>query len=153
MSFFDAITTIVKTAPGAGMIFFITTNALLFAYFITKLGIPQAVTQFVVSLDMPQWAFLLLINFIFLIIGFFLEGVPVVLMFVPVIFPAAMQMGIDPVHFGIIVILNIELGLVTPPVGLNLFVGSAITKQPIREVFMGALPWMIVTVITLFLVT
>ena len=135
------------------MIFFITTNALLFAYFITKLGIPQAVTQFVVSLDMPQWAFLLLINFIFLIIGFFLEGVPVVLMFVPVIFPAAMQMGIDPVHFGIIVILNIELGLVTPPVGLNLFVGSAITKQPIREVFMGALPWMIVTVITLFLVT
>ena len=149
----SAIRTIVKTAPGAGMIFFITTNALLFAYFITKLGIPQAVTQFVVSLDMPQWAFLLLINFIFLIIGFFLEGVPVVLMFVPVIFPAAMQMGIDPVHFGIIVILNIELGLVTPPVGLNLFVGSAITKQPIREVFMGALPWMIVTVITLFLVT
>ena len=74
-------------------------------------------------------------------------------MFVPVIFPAAMQMGIDPVHFGIIVILNIELGLVTPPVGINLFVGSAITKQPIREVFMGALPWMIVTVITLFLVT
>ena len=120
---------------------------------LTKIGIPQAVTEFVLSLNMPQWLFLLLINFIFLIIGFFLEGVPVVLMFVPVLFPAAIGMGVDPIHFGIIVILNIELGLVTPPVGLNLFVGSAITNQPILEVFRGALPWMIVTVITLFIIT
>ena len=153
LSFKTAVETMVKTAPSAGMIFFITTNALLFAYFITKIGIPQAVTNFILALDMPQWLFLLLINFVFLIIGFFLEGVPVVLMFVPVLFPAAMEMGVDPIHFGIIVVLNIELGLVTPPVGLNLFVGSAITNQPIWEVFRGALPWMIVTIITLFIVT
>jgi C4-dicarboxylate transporter DctM subunit len=153
LDFKTAVATMIKTAPSAGMIFFITTNALLFAYFITKIGIPQAVTNFVLSLDMPQWLFLLLINFIFLIIGFFLEGVPVVLMFVPVLFPAAVQMGVDPIHFGIIVVLNIELGLVTPPVGLNLFVGSAITNQPIWEVFRGALPWMIVTIITLFIIT
>jgi len=153
LSFKTAVETMVKTAPSAGMIFFITTNALLFAYFITKIGIPQAVTNFILALDIPQWLFLLLINFVFLIIGFFLEGVPVVLMFVPVLFPAAMEMGVDPIHFGIIVVLNIELGLVTPPVGLNLFVGSAITNQPIWEVFRGALPWMIVTIITLFIVT
>ena len=153
LTFKTAVETMVKTAPSAGMIFFITTNALLFAYFITKIGIPQAVTNFILALDMPQWLFLLLINFVFLIIGFFLEGVPVVLMFVPVLFPAAMEMGVDPIHFGIIVVLNIELGLVTPPVGLNLFVGSAITNQPIWEVFRGALPWMIVTIITLFIVT
>lgn len=153
LNFKGVLDTMIKTAPSAGMIFFITTNALLFAFFVTKLGIPDAVTKFVLSLDIPQWAFLLIVNLLFLVIGFFLEGVPVVLMFVPVIFPAAVQMGVDPIHFGIIVILNIELGLVTPPVGLNLFVGSAITKQPIWEVFKGALPWMIVTVITLLIVT
>ena len=149
----QAVSTIVRTAPNAGMIFFITTNALLFAFFITKLGIPAAVTDYLISLDMERWQFLLLVNLMLTIVGFFLEGVPTILMFVPVLFPAAMEMGVDPVHFCIIVVLNIELGLMTPPVGLNLFIGSSISKQPVIEVFKAALPWMSVTVIMLFLVT
>jgi C4-dicarboxylate transporter DctM subunit len=94
-----------------------------------------------------------MVNLMFLIVGFFLEGVPTILMFVPVLFPAAMAVGVDPIHFGIIVIVNIELGLVTPPVGLNLFVGSGVSGQPVLEAFYGALPWMIVTVGVLALVT
>ncbi len=148
-----AIRTIVAVAPSVGMIFFITTNALLFAFFITSLGIPQAVTDFIVSLNMPPWVFLLIVNILLTIVGFFLEGVPTILMFVPVLFPAAMALGIDPIHFGIIVIINIELGLVTPPVGLNLFVGSSITGVQVMEVFKAAIPWMTVTVIMLLLVT
>ncbi|MFT7390752.1 MAG: C4-dicarboxylate transporter DctM subunit [Paracoccaceae bacterium] len=149
----DAMRAIIETAPSVGMIFFITTNALLFAFFVTKLGIPAAVTAYLVSLGMEPWQFLLLVNLIFLIVGFFLEGVPTILMFVPVLFPAAMAMGVDPVHFGIIVIVNIELGLVTPPVGLNLFVASGVSGRPVLEVFRGALPWMTVTVLMLMLVT
>ena len=109
------VRTIVDTAPAVGMIFFITTNALLFAFFITKIGIPAQITRIIFDMGLEPWQFLLLINVVFLIVGFFLEGVPTVLMFVPVLFPAAVEMGIDPIHFGIIVIVNIELGLVTPP--------------------------------------
>lgn len=148
-----ALRTIVATAPAVGMLFFITTNALLFAFFVTKLGIPAAMTDFITSLGLERWQFLLMVNLAFLIIGFFLEGVPTILMFVPVLFPAAMAMGVDPIHFGIIVIVNIELGLVTPPVGLNLFVAAGVSKEPVWEVFYGALPWMAVTIIVLMLVT
>lgn len=153
LTFGDAVRTIVATAPSVGMIFFIATNALLFAFFLTKIGVPQAISDALVGLGLPRWAFLLLVNLVLMIVGFFLEGVPVILMFVPVLFPAAMAMGVDPVHFGIIVIVNIELALVTPPVGLNLFVGSSVSGLPVIEVFRATLPWMIVTVIMLILVT
>lgn len=149
----SAVQSVIRTAPSVGMIFFIATNALLFAYFITKLGIPQAVTDFLVGLELSKVGFLMLINLLLTIVGFFLEGVPTILMFVPVIFPAAMALGIDPIHLGIIIIINIELGLVTPPVGLNLFVGSTISGQPVGQVFKAALPWMAVTFIMLMLVT
>lgn len=149
----DVCSTVARTAPSVGMIFFITTNALLFAFFVTKIGLPASVTAAIQEAGLEQWQFLLLVNLLFLIVGFFLEGVPTILMFVPVLFPTAVAMGIDPVHFGIIVIVNIELGLVTPPVGLNLFVASGISDQPVAEVFKGALPWMIVTLMVLFLVT
>ncbi len=153
LTFRGALETVIETAPSVGMIFFITTNALLFAFFVTKVGIPAAVTTYVTELGLEPWQFLLLINLIFLVIGFFLEGVPTILMFVPVLFPAAMSMGIDPVHFGIIVIVNIELGLVTPPIGLNLFVATGVSGESVLEVFRGALPWMAVTVAVLLLVT
>lgn len=149
----SALRAVIKTAPSVGMIFFITTNALLFAFFITKLGIPQAVTTFLLEMQLSKEAFLMLVNILLTVVGFFLEGVPTILMFVPVVFPAAMALGVDPVHLGIIIVLNIELGLVTPPVGLNLFVGAGISGKPVVEVFRAALPWMAVTVVMLLLVT
>jgi C4-dicarboxylate transporter DctM subunit len=149
----SALQAVIRTAPSVGMIFFIATNALLFAYFITKMGLPQAVTQLLLDLKLSKEAFLMIVNVLLTIVGFFLEGVPTILMFVPVIFPAAMALGVDPVHLGIIIIINIELGLVTPPVGLNLFVGSSISGQPVGQVFKAALPWMSVTLVMLLLVT
>jgi C4-dicarboxylate transporter DctM subunit len=148
-----AIDTVLTTAPTIGMVFFITTNALLFAFFITQLGIPQALANFLTSMNTPAWLFLMMVNILLIIVGFFLEGTPTVLMFVPILFPAAKQLGIDPVHFCVIIVVNIELGLIHPPVGLNLFVGSAISGLPVMEVFYAVLPWMCVTVVTLLLVT
>ncbi len=145
--------TLVATSPSVGMIFFITTNALLFAFFITKLGLPQAVSSFLVSEHTPQWLFLAMVNVVLIIVGFFLEGVPTILMFIPLLFPAATALGVDPVHFCIIVVVNIELGLIHPPIGLNLYVGSAVSGLPAWEVFMAVLPWMTVTIATLLLVT
>lgn len=149
----SAARTILATAPTVGMIFFITTNALLFSFLITQLGVPAAVGAFIVSLDTPPWLFLLMVNLLLVVVGLFLEGVPTILMLIPILFPAAKAIGIDPVHFCIVVVVNIELGLITPPVGLNLFVGNAISGMPVTEVFRAVLPWMCVTILTLILVT
>lgn len=147
------VDSIVGTAPAVGMIFFITTNALLFAFFITQLGIPQAVSDFLLAMHTPQWVFLLMVNIVLVIVGFFLEGVPTILMFIPLLFPAAVALGVDPVHFCIIVVVNIELGLIHPPIGLNLYVGSAVSGLSAWDVFRAVLPWMSVTIATLLLVT
>ena len=144
---------IVRTTPRVGLIFWIAANAILFGFYLTKLGVPQAVAKWIISLDMGPWMFLLMVNMVLVIVGLFLEGVPTILLFVPVLFPAAQAMGIDPVHFGIIVVVNIELGLVTPPVGLNLYVGSTIADLPLERVFRACLPWMAVDVFVLALVT
>jgi C4-dicarboxylate transporter DctM subunit len=144
---------IVISAARVGTIFWIAANAILFGFFVTKLGIPVIITDYIIGLDLEPWQFLLVVNVVLVIIGFFLEGVPTILIFMPILFPAAQAIGIDPVHFGIIVVVNIELGLITPPVGLNLFVGASISGLSVVSVFRATLPWMISTVVTLGLVT
>jgi C4-dicarboxylate transporter DctM subunit len=149
----DIFSVIVRTTPRVGLIFWIATNAILFGFYLTKLGVPQAVANWIIGLKMGPWMFLLMVNLVLVVVGLFLEGVPTILLFVPVLFPAAKALAIDPVHFGIVVIVNIELGLVTPPVGLNLYVGSTISGLPIERVFRACLPWMAVDVFVLALVT
>jgi len=143
----------IETGPRVGMIFWIATNAILFGFFITQLGLPDAIAQWLVAQHMSKWTFLLVVNLLLVVVGLFMEGVPVILLFMPVLFPAATALGVDPIHFGIVVVVNIELGLVTPPVGLNLFVGTTISNMPVEEVFKACLPWAAVTLIMLALVT
>jgi C4-dicarboxylate transporter DctM subunit len=141
------------SAARVGTIFWIAANAVFFGFFITKLGVPKMITDQILAMELNQWQFLLVVNIALVIIGFFLEGVPTILIFIPILFPAAQAMGVDPVHFGIITVVNIELGLITPPVGLNLFVGASISGMSVLQVFRATLPWMIATVISLILVT
>jgi len=143
----------VETGPRVGMIFWITANALLFGFFLTKVGVPAQMAQFVLDMDLSPIVFLLCVNVLLVIVGFFLEGVPTILIFAPLLVPAAESLGIDPVHFAIIMVVNIELGLITPPVGINLFVASSVSGLPVLKVFQATLPWMIATVITLMTVT
>ncbi|MCX7156668.1 MAG: TRAP transporter large permease [Rhodocyclales bacterium] len=135
------------------MLMFIISNAGLFAYVLTSLQIPQEITNAMIGANITPVMFLLLINVALLIAGNFLEPTSIVLIMAPIIFPLSQRLGIDPIHLGIIMTVNMEIGLVHPPVGLNLFVTAGVTKLPVWEVVKAALPWLGVLLVFLVIVT
>ena len=135
------------------MLMFIVANALLFAHVLTTERIPQQIAETIIAWGMPAWQFLIVVNILLLIAGMFMEPTGIILIMAPILFPIAIQLGIDPVHLGIIMVVNLEIGMVTPPVGLNLFVTAGITKMSIMAVARAALPWTMVLVAFLILIT
>jgi C4-dicarboxylate transporter, DctM subunit len=135
------------------MLMFIVANALLFAHVLTTERIPQTIAETIVGWGMPAWQFLIVVNILLLIAGMFMEPTGIVLILAPILFPIAQRLGIDPVHLGIIMVVNLEIGMVTPPVGLNLFVTTGITGMSIMQVARAALPWTTVLLIFLIIVT
>ncbi|CAG1002873.1 C4-dicarboxylate TRAP transporter large permease protein DctM [Burkholderiales bacterium] len=135
------------------MLMFIVANALLFAHVLTTERIPQAIAEQIVSLGMAPWQFLIVVNILLLVAGAFMEPTGIILILAPILFPIAMQLGIDPVHLGIIMVVNLEIGMVTPPVGLNLFVTAGVARMSIGEVVRAALPWLSVLLGFLVIVT
>jgi C4-dicarboxylate transporter DctM subunit len=99
------------------------------------------------------WSFLLIVNLLLILAGDFMEPSAILLIMAPILFPIAVQLGIDPIHLGIIMVVNMEIGMVTPPVGLNLFVTSSITGMPLTRVLRAALPWMMILIVFLAIVT
>jgi C4-dicarboxylate transporter DctM subunit len=149
----DVPRVLVDAARVTVMLMFIVANALLFAHVLTTERIPQVIAEHIVALGMEPWQFLIVVNIILLIAGNFMEPTGIILILAPIIFPIAQQLGIDPVHLGIIMTVNLEIGMVTPPVGLNLFVTAGITKMTIIEVVRAALPWLSVLLVFLVIVT
>jgi C4-dicarboxylate transporter DctM subunit len=135
------------------MLMFIITNAFLFAHVLTTEQIPQAITRLIVAADMPAWLFLVVVNIILLIAGNFMEPSAIILILAPIFFPIALQLGIDPIHLGIIMVVNMEIGMITPPVGLNLYVTSGITGMSLWEVVKAAMPWLSILLVFLVIVT
>jgi C4-dicarboxylate transporter DctM subunit len=135
------------------MLMFIIANAMLFAHVLTTEQIPQQITAWVVELGLQPWQFLLVVNIVLLIAGAFMEPSAIILILAPILFPIAMQLGIDPIHLGIIMVVNMEIGLITPPVGLNLFVTSAVTGMPLTAVIRAALPWLMMLISFLMVIT
>jgi len=135
------------------MLMFIIANAMLFAHVLTTEQIPQTITAWVVDLGLQPWQFLLVVNIVLLIAGAFMEPSAIILILAPILFPIAMQLGIDPIHLGIIMVVNMEIGLITPPVGLNLFVTSAVTGMPLTAVIRAALPWLMLLISFLVVIT
>ncbi|NYT86219.1 TRAP transporter large permease [Pollutimonas harenae] len=135
------------------MLMFIIVNALLFAHVLTTERIPQAIAEQIVAWDMAAWQFLIVVNILLLVGGMFMEPTGIILILAPILFPIAMQLGIDPVHLGIIIVVNLEIGMVTPPIGLNLFVTAGITKMTIGQVVRAASPWLILLLSFLVLIT
>jgi C4-dicarboxylate transporter DctM subunit len=135
------------------MLMFIIANALLFGYVLTTERIPQAIAEQIVSWGMQPWQFLIVVNVLLLIAGNFMEPTGIILILIPILFPISQRLGIDPVHLGIIVTVNMEIGMVTPPVGLNLFVTSGITGMSVMQVVRAALPWLSVLLVFLVIVT
>jgi C4-dicarboxylate transporter DctM subunit len=135
------------------MLMFIIANALLFAHVLTTERIPQTIAEHIMAAGMQPWMFLIVVNIILLIAGNFMEPTGIILILAPIFFPISQQLGIDPIHLGIIMVVNMEIGMITPPVGLNLFVTSGITGMSLVQVVMAALPWLSVLMVFLVMVT
>ena len=149
----DTQHTLVEAAKITVMLLFIICNALLFAHVLTEQRIPQMMAEGIINAGLPAWAFLIVVNILLLIAGQFMEPSGVLLIMAPLMFPIAINLGIDPIHLGIIMVVNMEIGMITPPVGLNLFVTSSITKMPIMQVVRAAMPWLIILLVFLIMVT
>ena len=132
---------------------FIIANALILKHVLTEEQLPQHITQAMLSWGLGPVAFLIVVNLILLIGGQFMEPSGLIVIVAPLVFPIAMQLGIDPIHLGIIMVVNMEIGMITPPVGLNLFVTSGVANMSMLAVVKAALPWLGVLVIFLILVT
>ncbi len=144
---------LLKTASTTGTIMFIVASAGLFGWVIAREQGPQAVTTAMLALTDNPFVFLLLINVALLVTGMLLEPVAGLLITVPVLLPAAIEFGIDPLQLGIIMILNLVLGLLTPPVGLVLYVLSSVTGATVQTVIRGTVPFLIPLLVTLLLIT
>jgi len=135
------------------MLMFIIVNALLFAHVLTSERIPQAITDWMLGAGFNWFTFLIAVNLLLLLGGQFMEPSGLLLIVAPVVFPIAIQLGIDPIHLGIIMIVNMEIGMITPPIGLNLFVTSGITGMDLIRVVKAALPFTGILLIFLVIVT
>lgn len=147
------LSVIAEALSSAGVIMLIIATALVFGHWMTGSGIPGRLVQWAAKSGFSTWEFLLLMNILLLIIGCFLEVVSTLLLVMPILAPVLVPLGVDPVHFGIIFTHNMEVGLVHPPVGLNLFVLSTISDAPIGEVIRGILPFLVLLLIVLGLIT
>ena len=135
------------------MLMFIIVNALLFAHVLTSERIPDAITDLMLGYGFNWFTFLIAVNLLLLLGGQFMEPSGLLLIVAPVVFPIAMELGIDPVHLGIIMVVNMEIGMITPPIGLNLFVTSGITGMSLIQVVRAALPFVAVLFVFLIIVT
>ena len=135
------------------MLLFIIGNAMLFAHVLTTERIPHAIAETITGMGLPPWAFLIIVNLLLLAAGNFMEPSAILLIMAPILFPIATQLGIDPIHLGIIMVVNMEIGMLTPPVGLNLFVIAGITGHSIGWAIKAALPWLFLLLFFLGLIT
>ena len=135
------------------MLMFIIVNALLFAHVLTSERIPDAITSLMLDYGFNWFTFLIAVNLLLLLGGQFMEPSGLLLIVAPVVFPIAMELGVDPVHLGIIMVVNMEIGMITPPIGLNLFVTSGITGMSLVQVVRAAAPFVAVLFLFLILVT
>jgi len=141
------------SAKTSAMIMFIIANGILFTFVLTSERIPSQVTEAMLGMDLNKYTFLLIVNVLLLIVGCFMETSSAILIIAPILLPIGLTLGVNPIHLGIIMIMNLEIGMVTPPLGLNLFVASGLSKMSVLEVARAAIPSALVLLAGLALVT
>jgi len=144
---------LLDSASMSAMLLYIITNAVLFSFLMTSENIPQEMAAWLTAQGLGPIAFLLVVNILLLIAGNFMEPSSIVLIMAPILFPVAVSLGINPIHFGILIVVNMEVGMCHPPVGLNLYVASGITKMGISELTVAVMPWLLTMLGFLMLVT
>ncbi len=153
LSLADVPKALLASANMSAMILYIITNAVLFSFLMTSEQIPQVLTSWIINSGLGWVGFLLVVNLLLLLAGNVMEPSSIVLITAPILFPIATKLGIDPVHFGIMIVVNMEVGMCHPPVGLNLYVASGITKMGITELTIAVWPWLLTMLVFLVIVT
>jgi C4-dicarboxylate transporter DctM subunit len=149
----DVPRVLLQSANMSAMLLYIITNAILFSFVLTNEQIPQHLADWLVGMGLGWVGFLLVVNILLLLAGNVMEPSSIILIMAPILFPVAVKLGIDPVHFGILIIVNMEVGMCHPPVGLNLYVASGITKMGITELTIAVWPWLLTMLVFLGIVT
>jgi C4-dicarboxylate transporter DctM subunit len=142
-----------NAAAMSAMLLYIITNAVLFSFLLTYENIPQHLAEWMIDQGLGWIAFLLVVNVLLLVAGNVMEPSSIILIMAPILFPVAIKLGIDPIHFGILITVNMEVGLCHPPVGLNLYVASGIAKMGITELTVAVWPWLATMLAFLVVVT
>ena len=149
----DVPKVLLSAANTSSMLLYIITNAVLFSFLMTNEHIPQNMAAWIVAQHFDVWTFLLVVNVVLLAAGNVMEPTSILLIMAPILFPIATGLGVDPVHFGILMAVNMEVGLCHPPVGLNLYVASGIARMGISELTVAVLPWLVAMLLFLVLIT
>jgi C4-dicarboxylate transporter DctM subunit len=149
----ETLSVIGESIKNAGTIMIIIATALAFGHWITESGVPAALVQFIRDNGFTAWQFLLAINVMLVILGMFLEVASILLITMPILIPVLKPLGIDPVHFAIVVTVNMELALITAPVGLNLYVLATVSKTPLSTVIRGVNPFLVLMIALLLAIT
>jgi C4-dicarboxylate transporter DctM subunit len=144
---------LLASANMSAMILYIITNAVLFSFLMTSEQIPQALTSWIAQSGLGWIGFLLVVNVLLLVAGNVMEASSIILITAPILFPIAARLGINPVHLGIVMTVNMEVGMCHPPVGLNLYVASGIARMGITELTVAVWPWLMAMLIFLVIVT
>ena len=144
---------LLDSASMSAMLLYIITNAMLFSFLMTNENIPQAMADWMIMQGFGPVIFLLVVNILLLLAGNVMEPSSIILIMAPILFPVAIKLGIDPIHFGILITVNMEIGMCHPPVGLNLYVASGITKMGITELTVAVWPWLLTMLGFLVIVT
>jgi len=144
---------LLDSANMSAMLLYIITNAVLFSFLLTHENIPQALAEWLVETGLGPVGFLAVVNVLLLLAGNIMEPSSIILITAPILFPVAMALGIDPIHFGVVITVNMEIGMITPPVGLNLYVASGISRLGMTETTIACFPWLLTMLIFLIVLT
>ncbi len=144
---------LLDSASMSAMLLYIITNAVLFSFLMTHEQIPQIMADWILGHNLGVVSFLLVTNVLLLLAGNVMEPSSIILILAPILFPVAMKLGIDPIHFGVLITVNMEVGMCHPPVGLNLYVASGITKMGISELSVAVMPWLLAMIAFMLLIT
>ena len=144
---------LLDSANMSAMLLYIITNAVLFSFLLTSENIPQALAQWMVDTGLGPIGFLAAVNILLLLAGNIMEPSSIILITAPILFPVAMALGINPIHFGVMITVNMEIGMITPPVGLNLYVASGISGMGMTETTIACLPWLLTLLVFLMIIT
>jgi C4-dicarboxylate transporter DctM subunit len=153
MGWRDVLEAATQAAIITAQILIIVATAALFSWILTINGVPQAITGELTALNLPPWGFLMAVNVILLIVGCFLDPTSAIIVLTPLFMPLVRALGIDPIHFGIVMTVNIAIGMFTPPFGLNIFVAQSVLGVPLDTIYRGVLPFAVVQIAALLIIT